>query len=87
MTSASTVGFPRESRISRAWMETISVMLLLFLDWFSDAECWATTRWFNRSFNFGRRSTATVRPPVREMDWTRLRSDGVTSEILARVGR
>ena len=33
MTSTSTVGLPRESRISRAWMETISVMLLLWWGW------------------------------------------------------
>ena len=45
---------------------------------FCDAECWETTRWFKRSFNFGRRSTGTVRPPAREMDCTRCVSDGVT---------
>jgi hypothetical protein len=59
-------------------------MLLLYLDWLDGVECWDTTRWFKRSFNFGRRSTATVRPPVMEMDCTRSRSDGVTRRILAK---
>ena len=64
VTSASTVGLPRESRISRAWMETISVMLLLLLE--VRGYC-ATMRCASRSFNFGRRSTGTEAPPAAAM--------------------
>ena len=63
VTSASTVGLPRESRISRALIETISVILLLSLAAvLSTAFGCATTRWRRRSFSLARRSTATAGP-------------------------